>query len=249
MEFDINNLDKSIFTFEWKNFEKNKCHPYVPYDFKIDIQYKDENGNSKKEKATLNDFRKPEFISSKKDLKFYQPYISNEYIKSKRVKIDFYQTDISSYQLLLNSLREAYKIASEGGTFEYTNDNYSKKAFTCSYHVNFKAKLGQAILFVNIGNTFSECFKEHELIEIDSIKKLDETLRIIKRRIPFLNQKLDELKKEYDKVARFPVFKNGEERLKEKLSSIIGFANSNVRAADEVYKFLSSDEFKSFLKS
>lgn len=247
MEFDINNLDKSIFTFEWKNFEKSKCFPRVPYDFKIDIQYKDENGNSKKEKVSLEDTRKPEFLS-KKDLKFYQPYISNEYIRSKMIKIDSCQTDISNYQTLLNSLREAYKRASEGGYFENNNDDSRKKAFTCSYRVNFKAKLGQAILFVNIGNTFSEYFKEPELIEIDSIKKLDETLRIIKRRIPFLNQKLSELQKEYYKVYYFPVFKNGEERLKEKLASIIGFASSNVRGADEVYKFLKSDEFKSFLK-
>ena len=68
MEFDLNNLDKSIFTFEWKKFQENKCYPIGPDDFKIDIQYRDENNNLKKEKILMSDTRKPEF-SLKKDLR------------------------------------------------------------------------------------------------------------------------------------------------------------------------------------
>lgn len=244
MELDLNNLDKSIFTFEWKKFQENKCYPIGPDDFKIDIQYRDENNNLKKEKISISDTRKPEF-SLKKDLSFYQPYISKKYIKNIGYQADFCSRDMSEYQMLLNNLRNAYKKIQKG---EYFESEAGKRLTRYNFLVSFKAKFGQAVLWVNIGGTFSEFFQKEEIIQIDTIKKLDETLGIIKRRISFLNRKFDELSNKEMSLIKFPTFENGEEIFLQKLDSIISHSHGNIDASRKIYEFLKSDEFKSFFK-
>lgn len=244
MELDLNNLDKSIFTFEWKKFQENKCYPIGPDDFKIDIQYRDENNNLKKEKIPMSDTRKPEF-SLKKDLSFYQPYISKKYIKNIGYQADSCARDISEYQMLLNNLRNAYKKIQKG---EYFESETGKRHTRYNFSVSFKAKFGQAILWVNIGETFSEFFQKEEIIQIDTIKKLDETLGTLKRRISFLNRKFDELSNKEMSLIKFPTFKNGEEAFEEKINSIISLSHGNTDTAHKIYEFLKSDEFKSFFK-
>ena len=244
MEFDLNNLDKSIFTFEWKKFQENKCYPIGPDDFKIDIQYRDENNNLKKEKIPMSDTRKPEF-SLKKDLSFYQPYISKKYIKNIGYQADSCARDISEYQMLLNNLRNAYKKIQKG---EYFESETGKRHTRYNFSVSFKAKFGQAILWVNIGETFSEFFQKEEIIQIDTIKKLDETLGTIKRRISFLNRKFDELSNKEMSLIKFPTFENGEEVFLQKLDSIISHSHGNTDISRKIYEFLKSDEFKSFFK-
>ena len=196
MEFDLNNLDKSIFTFEWKKFQENKCYPIGPDDFKIDIQYRDENNNLKKEKIPMSDTRKPEF-SLKKDLSFYQPYISKKYIKNIGYQADSCARDISEYQMLLNNLRNAYKKIQKG---EYFESETGKRHTRYNFSVSFKAKFGQAILWVNIGETFSEFFVQSEAEkELEKAQKLLDTATWNLNRF---TKELDEIKNKINQAQK-----------------------------------------------
>jgi hypothetical protein len=248
-DFSMDNLDKSLFTFEWVKYENTRLHktPQGPWNFKFDIQYKDENGKLVKEKASYSDMRVDGFFDKRKDLYFYQPYVSESYKNHFNNQRDACAYDLSNYGCLLNELREAYKKARKGEPFIAKCDRKSL-GFHTGYKLDFKAKLGEAILIINIGDTHSSFFEKDEFIEIDSIKKFDETLGIIKRRIPYLNRKLDEFSNEYRRVCAFPTFKNGEEKLLDKLSNILGNTHGNTDGAKKVFDFLKSDEFKSFFE-
>lgn len=239
------NFDKSNFTFKWIEYEAGKKYPLGPADFKFKFQYKTEDGKLAEETRTWQRWFDEDiaWAISKKDLHFYQPYFSNE-IKEHITAI-MQQTvyDMSNYGELLNSLRAAYNKIQKGEPFTYTNDR--KKFYAADYKVDFKAKFGDAIIVVNIGNSHSEYFKENEIIEINTISKLDEVLRILKRRVPYLNQKYDEAQNEYRKISNFPTFKNGRELLRNKLETIYNQGAGNVATVEKIMEFLESDEFKS----
>ena len=243
------NFDKSNFTFKWVEYKAGEKYPLGPADFKFKFQYKTEDGKLAEETRTWRRWFDEDtaWAASKKDLHFYQPYFSNEIKENIKAQKSQTAYDMSNYAELLNRLRRAYKQIQEGEPFTYINDR--KKFYASDYKIDFKAKFGEAIIVVNIGNSHSEYFRENETIEINTISKLDEVLRKLKRRMPYLNQKYDEAEKDWRKISNFPTFKNGRELLRNKLESIYNQGAGNVSTVEKIMEFLESDEFKSLQES
>lgn len=239
------NIDTSNFTYKWIKYDSHPLRQSIPktyWGFKLDIQYLDENNKKVFEKRCFDSKEDKEYFNSKKDLYFYQPHISKEYLSQLRNERSNIAEDLSNYAILLNRLREVYQKAQKKENFIF--DNKPTHISHYDYYVDFDAPLGPAIIKFNL-KSYSSLYRVDEMMSIRSISDLEKALRIVKRRIPILNKKYDEINYQLTRVSNFPIFKNNSEVLKDKILSIINSKNGNVDQADAIYDFIVSDEFKS----
>jgi hypothetical protein len=77
------NIDTSNFTYKWIKYDSHLLRQSIPktyYGCKFDIQYLDENNKKVFEKRCFDSKEDKEYFNSKKNLYFYQPHISKEYL-------------------------------------------------------------------------------------------------------------------------------------------------------------------------